>query len=270
MKDNATNILIVEDEPIIIELFREFLFDGFRLSFAMSSFEATSSLVDNIYNLDIILLDHNLPDSSGIEVLKQVKKLRPGLPVIMITAYGNEDIAADAFRYGAREYIKKPFSRNELIEKIYFCLALGQVPKYTARRVLTVEDENVPLALRNAGKSGNKIQRAIDYINGNLSSRFTLDTVANAACMSKYHFSRVFKETVGCTYQDYLNNLRINKAVSMLNDKNMTITDIAFSIGYSDLSHFARIFKRNTGYNPSTFRKKLKISVCKESPLANP
>jgi two-component system, response regulator YesN len=251
---NADNILVVDDEPYIVELLKEFLCNRFTLTFTANGEMAISHLAENNSRIDLILLDHNLPDTSGIEVLKKVKEIKPSLPVIMITAFGNEDIAASAFRYGAREYIKKPFMYKELIEKIDFCLALQKKPYFAARRVL-FSDNNSHSNYINTAKQTVNIQRAISYINDNFSSKLSLDIVARKAYMSKYHFSRAFKVAVEVTYQEYLNNIRIHKAAGLLSNRTQTITDIAFSVGYCDLTHFARIFKRIIGYSPSTYRK---------------
>lgn len=237
-----------------MDLIQQYLMDRFNVTSATSGREAISRLAKD-FSVNLIVLDHNLPDRSGIEVLQQVKKIRSSIPVIMMTAYGSEEVAADAFRNGAGEYLKKPFSKNELVEKIDFCLSM--VSNFATRKISTSAHEEITFNLVSRAKPKSKIQKAVSYINENFESKLTLGVVADKACMSRYHFSRSFKEEVGCTYQDYVNNIRINKAVEMLSEGSLTITDIAFSVGFCDLSHFTRIFRKNMGFTPTNYRKKL-------------
>ena len=74
--------------------------------------------------IHLAIVDYQLQDVSGIEVLKEIKKYRPSVPVILVTAHGDEDVAAKAFRSGAKDYIKKPFFHEELLGRIEFCLSL--------------------------------------------------------------------------------------------------------------------------------------------------
>jgi YesN/AraC family two-component response regulator len=189
--------------------------------------------------------------------LKEIKRIRPHLPVIFITAYGDEEVAVKAFRYGAKDYLKKPFNHHELLHTIQFSLSLISLDKKAPRRVLTAELD--PVACYEA-RTGNgsvtkyNLQKALIYINNNFMTKISLDTVAKKACTSKYHLSREFKKSLGCTYQEYLKKLRLEKARTLLKNTNLSVTEAAFSAGYADLTNFERIFKKITGCTPRQYK----------------
>ncbi|MBI5214030.1 MAG: response regulator [Nitrospirae bacterium] len=99
-------ILVIDDEPVIRETLKTFLEDTYHILFARSAREGLKMLSED---LGLVFLDYKLPDATGIEVLLQIRKSYPSLPVIFMTAYGNEDVCRDAFVLGARDYIKKTF-----------------------------------------------------------------------------------------------------------------------------------------------------------------
>jgi CheY-like chemotaxis protein len=110
----SVSILIVDDEPDIAELFRQRFRREARqgtyvLHFAGSGEEALRQLADEIEpELIVILSDINMPGMDGLELLRQVKQRRPDLPVMMVTAYGDDDRRRRASALGAAEFIAKP------------------------------------------------------------------------------------------------------------------------------------------------------------------
>jgi two-component system, response regulator YesN len=73
--------------------------------------------------------------------------------------------------------------------------------------------------------------------------------------MSRHHFSRTFKNAMGVTFQKYLNERRVEKAKDMMKNSRLTITEIAFFVGYADMTNFTRMFRKETGYTPSQYKK---------------
>src|SRR5580693_4280607 len=105
------SILVVDDEAEIREGLELLLnSEGYSVSTAGSGADGLSRLEDRPF--DLMLLDVNLPDRNGIELLREVRERAPGLPVVMITAYGSIDMARSAFKSGARDYITKPWSND--------------------------------------------------------------------------------------------------------------------------------------------------------------
>ena len=257
LRDRKKRILIVEDDADLVRMHRELLADRYSV-IVRSSGEQAVRYLKNAPEIDLALVDVRLPDVSGLEVLKELKRIKPCVPAIIMTAFGNERVAVKAFRCGAREYIKKPFSTDELLKRIEFCLSLSIIEQAKNRKVLTNETDEISVDLLSRTRESRQVhtlQQALLYIHNNFSMDISLDRVAGAAGISKYHFSRLFKEMTGLTYQSYLNRVRIEQAKKLLNDDALSITDTGCAVGYADLTHFERIFKKLTGVTPSTFRR---------------
>jgi len=258
IRDDNKRILIVEDDADIIKVHQQLLSDLFTVIVKSSGMRAISYLRGNP-DIDLVLLDIKLPDISGIEVLKEIKKIKPCVPTIIITAFGSENIAVKAFRCGARDYVKKPFNNDELLRRINFCLSLNIIEQARDRKVLTNEADEVAadfVSRTTNGRKNHNLQQAIKYIHNNFSTDISLDRVAGTVGISKYHFCRFFKEMTGMTYLSYVNRVRIEQAKKLLNDEELSITDTGYAVGYSDLTHFERIFKKLTGTTPSQYRRR--------------
>src|ERR1700744_2388304 len=110
----SVSILVVDDEPDVPDLFRqrfrrEARQGTYGLHFAASGEEALSQLADEIEpELIVILSDINMPGMDGLDLLRAVKQRRPDLPVMMVTAYGDDERRRRAAEYGATEFITKP------------------------------------------------------------------------------------------------------------------------------------------------------------------
>ena len=99
------------------------------------------------------------------------------------------------------------------------------------------------------------IEKAIQFINANLSKKFTLEELAEISCFSRTYFSALFKALNGVSPWEYINIKRIEKAKRMLSESNETIIYIANECGFGNLSNFNRIFKKITGKKPTEYRK---------------
>lgn len=100
-----------------------------------------------------------------------------------------------------------------------------------------------------------RISVVIDYIDNHFDEDINLETAAEIAGFSKYHFSRIFKEYSGQNFNDYLRSRRIQGAARMLADTDRTAMDIALSCGFSSVSTFNRTFKALRGCTPIEYRK---------------
>jgi CheY-like chemotaxis protein len=120
----SVSILVVDDEPDVPELFRQRFRREARqgtyvLHFAASGEEALDQLASAIEpELIVILSDINMPGMDGLELLRQVKERRPDLPVMMVTAYGDEERRRRASEFGAFEFVTKPVDFEVLKEQL--------------------------------------------------------------------------------------------------------------------------------------------------------
>jgi YesN/AraC family two-component response regulator len=257
MKDTTSyQILVVEDDANLLEWYAECLSDLYRVVAVQSGRDAIER-ARRKDDIDLAVIDYRLPDLSGIETMKAIKDYAPSIPVIISTAYGDEDVAVEAFRSGARDYLKKPFGISELLSKIDFFLALRNNDKKQRKNIVYDKDAGVsPGSSIPAVTLGQyrKIQQAVLFINDNYRTNIHLDDAAGMAGISPAHFSRLFKKAMGFPYQDYIVSRRIAKAQNLLRTGSLSITEIAFAVGYTDINNFGRTFKKQTGHTPTAYR----------------
>ena len=114
VKDPKARILAVDDEAIILDSFRKILVvAGYSIDTVEKGREALGLILKNDY--DFVFTDLKMPEMDGLEVTKAVKHLRPDIDVIVITGYASIDTAVETMKYGAMDYVQKPFTEDELI-----------------------------------------------------------------------------------------------------------------------------------------------------------
>jgi len=114
--DERKQILICDDEEGIRESLNLILENKYSLSFAKNGDEALEKAKNK--NYDVILLDIKMPSKNGLETLEELRKLSPPPKVIIITGYQSVETASKAIKLGAMDYITKPFTVNEVHEKV--------------------------------------------------------------------------------------------------------------------------------------------------------
>ncbi|MGK7950696.1 MAG: helix-turn-helix domain-containing protein [Xenococcaceae cyanobacterium] len=103
-----------------------------------------------------------------------------------------------------------------------------------------------------------KIDRVKDYINDNLDENLNLSKIAEIANISTYHFARLFKQKTGYSPHQYIIQNRIEKAKNLLSKTNLSIVEIAYSVGYSSQSNFTSLFRKQVGTTPKKYRQSKK------------
>lgn len=115
VKDAKARILAVDDEPIILDSFRKILVvAGYSIDTVEKGKEALGLILKRDY--DFVFTDLKMPEMDGLEVTKAVKHLRPDIDVIVITGYASIETAVETMKYGAMDYVQKPFTEDELID----------------------------------------------------------------------------------------------------------------------------------------------------------
>jgi two-component system response regulator YesN len=99
------------------------------------------------------------------------------------------------------------------------------------------------------------IYKAIDYIKRNYMKKITLEDVANHVQLSTSYFCSIFKAEMKCSFNTYLNKIRIEMSKKLLEDHTIPLVDVAYLVGYEDQSYFSKVFKSRTGISPGKFRK---------------
>ncbi len=133
----------------------------------------------------------------------------------------------------------KMYMRILLIETL---IVLNRIVKNT------IPDREKDLSL-----SEQKIQEAVKYINENYNQDISLEQIARKHSISKYYFCRIFKNITGFNFVDYLNHVRINEAQKLILNSNLNVSNIAEKVGYNNVVHFSRMFKKIIGCPPSKY-----------------
>src|SRR5271167_2939250 len=124
--------------------------------------------------------------------------------------------------------------------------------------------QSVPSAKSPANSEyAQRINRVIDYLRGNLDRQVKLKELARVACLSEFHFHRIFGAVSGETLNNFTNRLRLEKAARLLRYSDQSITDIALDCGFSSSSTFSRAFQKAYSIAPIQFRKSGEIKDSK-------
>jgi len=155
-------IFIVDDEPAILKLISHWVKNEWEYN--IRTFTNGTDLLESIYeNPDMVLLDIMLPDISGTELLKRIKRMNKHLPVIMLSAQGNIDVALECIREGAYDYFPKPVDKNRLKP-----------------------------AIKNAIRTFD-LERRVDELNTNLQNEYSFDNIISADKKMQNVFKMVTK-----------------------------------------------------------------------------
>jgi len=203
-------------------------------------------------------------DEPGVEQLEPLHSTRleyPHLPVLMLTVKHSEELAVWALRMRVWDYLVLPVSRSDLAARLALLLSEGAMS--SVREVILGSElpGGTESALRTARDDRQKLLLpALSYIEENYSEKVALGVVARLCGIGRYEFSRIFKRVHGRTFREFLIVHRINKAIPLLARPGASITDVAFAVGFNDLSHFAQMFRRYVGVCPSDYLREMKTS----------
>lgn len=104
-------------------------------------------------------------------------------------------------------------------------------------------------------KSIRRILPAITYINDNIDKKILLDELCDLLHIDKYYFCKLFKQTTGSTFTEYINFARLNKATQLLINEQISISEIALACGFSSTQYFNKLFKKYHGFTPTYYKK---------------
>ena len=117
--------LVIDDEQIVLDSVSALLTDeGFEVDVSLDGRQGLDWAIER--NYDIVLTDIRMPDIGGMKVLRDVKRINPTLPVIMITGYASIESAVQAMKLGAAEYIEKPFEPEQLLDAVSRALGISK------------------------------------------------------------------------------------------------------------------------------------------------
>ncbi len=116
MTTKKAQLLICDDAPAMRESLELILEQDYALAFTTNGEEAVAHAKKN--PVDLVILDIKMPRLNGIETLKTLRRMKPGIQVLVMTGYESSDVAAQAVKLGAADYLVKPFERKKVIEQV--------------------------------------------------------------------------------------------------------------------------------------------------------
>lgn len=218
--------------------------------------EAIDSI--NKRSTNVILLDTGFAAERGLRLLKEIKDLYPFIPVIFLTDKGSEDIVLRAFRAGVRDFFRTPVNIQELQDTVTGLLRIKKLSKEKRFPFIKQKDLKTEKLIRKVTKNQYiDFLNTLGYIEKNLTDDIDLENLASSACLSKYHFCRLFKKRLGITPMKFVTYMKIEKAKEIIQKDDITISAVAIHVGFNDLSSFITQFKKFTGLTPYIYKKSL-------------
>ncbi len=248
------SILLVEDNDDL----RQILVQSLSAYFAVEEAENGSAAFEMAKHLspDLIVSDVIMPEMNGFELCNKIKSdfETSHIPVVLLTAKTDEDSKTEAYSYGADSYITKPVNLDMLVTRINGILDAREGLKdyYRRRCVFAPEINNIKLPPLDE----TFIKRATKLIEDNIENpEFNIQTLTIEMATSKSMLYRKFNKLLGITPNDMIKNIRIKYAAEMLAKGVYTVSEVAYSIGFSDLSYFGKCFKKAYGVSPTEFKE---------------
>ena len=233
----AETLLLVDDDQELRDELKE-LFSGYQVLEASNGREALE-LLRKANEIDLVILDVNMPQLGGIEVLKEIKKTDPNVGIIILTGYSDKDTAIEALKGHADDYLEKPVDPEKmrrLIEKL-------------------LEKRHIGSDIDTTNTRG-KIEKVKRFLERNCFKKANLTEAAKAVCLSPKYLSRIFKETTGESYVGYRLKIKIEKAKELLAQDGGNVSQIAYKLGYENPESLIRQFKKFTSKTPAAYRRK--------------
>lgn len=248
----AKILLVVEDNPDVRNLLKSHFSDKYKVVEAgdgKAGWEKTLEIIP-----DIIISDVLMPDADGYEFCKWVKsdERTSHIPVLLLTALKSRENEIEGLSCGADDYITKPFDLSILETKINNIAEMREALKKRYAGNLRFEPENVKVASPDE-KFMKKVMQVAEKNIPN--SELDIEKFAAEVGVSRMQLYRKLSALTDMTVKEFIRNVRLKRAVQLLEQKTMTVSEVAYAVGFKDLSHFRKCFKQQYGMSASEYSK---------------
>ncbi len=210
----------------------------------------------------VVCFEFDYPDIPRLSALRRVRCLFPSTPIIMLTKQHSEALAIWALRVQAWDYLVKPFQPQELVTSIDTLLAANELSKnqiFQPSQRANLLSNPFPPEVRIQTAQLKKTYPAELFVETHYHEKIYEEEVAQLCGLNAGTFSRLFKKEHKVTFRGYLVNYRIFKARELLENPNVMVADIAYTVGFNDPSYFARMFRRVVGTSPSCYHEAYQV-----------
>ncbi len=255
-KMESPTILLVDDNTELLSLMKEMFEEKFHVVTAEDGHQALEKLA--IYAVDVTVCDVMMPDMNGWELCHQMKTdVRfSHIPVIILTAKNSMDDRIASYKAGADGYIAKPFELKVLLARID-----NLIRSYQMRQTVFRQEQNVSLESMTYQSADKQfLQSVIDSIEQHLEeAEFDLEQLSTGLNMSKSTLHRKIKSIAGLTPLEFVRNIKMKRACMMLLARQLTISEVAYAIGFNNPKYFTKCFKEEFGITPTEYQQTIKV-----------
>nr|WP_321450868.1 two-component regulator propeller domain-containing protein [uncultured Carboxylicivirga sp.] len=247
------NILVVEDEDEIRSYLNQELSSAYTVTVCENGAQALEIIKEK--KPDLIISDIMMPILDGISLCKKLKGNieTSHIPIILLTALSKDEDKAEGIETGADMYLVKPFNSN-FLKKTVANLLENRRKIYLQ---LSQKSNSHPIEeIKMKSHDEILMQKIMTVIKDNISeSDLNVEMLADAVGISRVHMHRKLKELTNQSARDFIKNIRMKQAAYILANKKLNISEVAYAVGYSNLSHFSNSFKSFYGVSPKEYVK---------------
>ena len=266
VEDDRPKILIVEDNDELRDFMYHILADTCQVTLAVNGDDGLRK--GREVWPDLIITDIMMPVMDGFEMVRHIKEDSDiyAVPIIVLTAKGTLDDRIHGVEMGVDDYVLKPFSASYLKARVIALLEQRRRLHQRFMQMLTAGDK--PLARRCLEPDMPVItpadelfvQEVMAFMERNMdNAELTIDQFASAVNLGRTVFYNKLKATVGLTPVDFVQEMRIKRAVQLMATGNFSISEIAYRTGFNDPKYFSRCFKKHLGETPTDYQRKLLV-----------
>ncbi|GAA0554745.1 substrate-binding domain-containing protein [Chitinophaga japonensis] len=253
-KERPYSLLIIEDHPDLNSFLAGYLSETYEVFHAGNGPDGLQLAFQHIP--DLILCDVMLPGIDGIQVLHTLKKdIRTShIPVILLSANNSEEQRMEGMRHNADAYISKPFNLQYLEQSIASVLNIRALLKdhYITEPVTRLHTSHSNKTDR---KFVNDFTAIVEENLGN--DQFSVDDICQQLTVSKMQLYRKVKKLLDCNVNDYILEARVKKAQYLLLNSQLSVSEIAYTCGFSSPAYFSTVFKNRSRQTPKAFREQV-------------
>ncbi len=247
-------ILLVEDNKEIRTFIKLILGNFYTIYTANNGVEGLK--IANNKNIDFIISDVMMPKMDGFEFCKHIKNdiKTSHIPFVIISAKTETKDKVEAYKLGVDAYLFKPFNKEELLLIIKNLLNKKQEQLAYFSKLLHLKQEHTEepdISELDINLIKNIQEFALD--NG---KKMSIDELAHSLYTSRTQLHRKIKSLTGMSITSYLNHIKVEKAKKLLTTTQLTISEIAYDVGFEDAAYFSRIFKKIAKISPVDYRQK--------------
>ena len=201
---------------------------------------------------DMLLTDIRMPNMDGLSMVAALRSEFPRLQIAVLTAFRDFEYAQTALNLGVCRYLLKPSRMEELYEAIRTMAdRLEALPPSAG-----ADPEDDPAAA-GSGAGNFIVRQALAYMEAHCAEHLSLGDVAGHVYVSPWHLSKLINRHANQSFFDILGRLRMDRTKALLANPEMRVHAVAEQVGYSDVAHFSKSFKRLVGMTPGEYRDSL-------------